>query len=234
MKKVLFTLATRGWQPEITELTFPLLKLYARKMGAEFHVIEERRFPDWPAAYEKLQIYELGRGNDYNVYIDADALVHPETPDITNLIGPDQVMHNAVDFAPIRWRYDDYFRRDGRNIGSCNWLTVAGRYCIDLWRPIDDMTPEQASANIFPTVEEQLTVKNSTNLIDDYAVARNIARFGLKFTTVVEEFKKLNIDGWFFWHQYTISPQEKLNGWIDREGKEQPGIKGILQQWRLL
>jgi len=186
MKKVLFTLATRGWQPEITELTFPLLKLYARKIGAEFVVIEDRKFPDWPAAYEKMQIYELGRGNDYNVYIDADALVHPETPDITNLIGFDQVMHNGCDFAPIRWRYDDYFRRDGRNIGSCNWLAVAGRYCLDLWRPIDDMTCKETAANIFPTVEEQLTVKDSVNLIDDYAVARNIARFGLKFTTVEE------------------------------------------------
>ena len=166
------------------------------------------------------------RGDDWSIYLDADTLVHPDTPDWTNYIPLDTVAHNGADFAGLRWRYDDYFRRDGRNIGSCNWNTTASSLCRDLWRPLDDLTPAQAVDAIFPTVAEaESGVIDPEHLVDDYVCSRNIARFGLKFTTLGEVQKRLGFEpekcGWYY-HEYTIPAAVKL----DR-------LRETLARWRL-
>lgn len=225
VKKTVFTLVVDNYAPQITEITFPLLKAYADKIGADFYVIKERRFPDWPPVYEKLQIYDLGQQmqNDWNIYIDADALIHPDLLDFTVVIPKDTVMHHGNDFAPVRWRYDRFFMRDGRHIGSGNWFTIGSDWCIELWKPLDDLTFDEAKENIFPTVEEdQSGCIIGSHLIDDYTLSRNIAKYGLKFTTVRKLMPQFGMpEGTpFFWHAYTIPTEAKviemqkvLKGW---------------------
>jgi hypothetical protein len=122
IKKTIFTLNVDDYDPDITAITYPLIKKYAHKIRADFHTITERKSPDRPPVYEKLQIYDLAREMDLDwaIYLDSDALVHPDMFDITEFIGKDTVCHNGSDMANNRWRYDNYFRRDGRHIGSCN------------------------------------------------------------------------------------------------------------------
>jgi hypothetical protein len=225
LKKTIFTLNVNGYAPEITELTYPLIKHYAAKVGADFHVIKERKWPQAAPVYEKLQIYELAQemGNDWNIFIDSDTLIHPDFPDMTNHLHKDTVAHNGRDLADIRWRYDRYFYRDGRNIGSCNWFAVASDWCIDLWHPLDDLTLEEAYANIFTTVQETNTVITPDHLIDDYTLSRNIAKYGLKFTTFKEILKGLAIDqNFWLWHQYTMPIEQKV-----------VEMKKVLKQWQL-
>lgn len=215
MKKTIFVLNVGNYAPEITSITYPYLRRYAEKIGASIHTINTRQFPGWDLDYEKLQIYDLipALGCDFVMYVDSDALVHPELPDLSALIPPDTVAHNGSDFAPIRWRYDDagYFQRDGRHIGSCNWLACAHRWCRDLWRPLDDLTPEQAYANISLTAAEARSGHcAATHLVSDYALSRNIARFGLKFTTLGDLWKQHGLTPDFFSHAYTISNAEKV------------------------
>ena len=63
MKKILWTLNIGGdYAPEITSITYPLLRLYARKIGADFRRDSERRFHEWPIEVEKLQIYDSREG----------------------------------------------------------------------------------------------------------------------------------------------------------------------------
>lgn len=239
MRKTIYLLNIGDYAPELTALTYPHIYNYADKIGADICKITERRFPDWDLDYEKLQIYELGeeRGDDWSIYIDSDALVHPELPDVTALIPRDTVAHNGADFAGIRWRYDKYFYRDGRNIGSCNWFATASSWCRDLWRPLDDMTFPDALANIRTTVQErnpelaareallqgrlnrqnpkweddaQYIVVPPEHLVSDYALSRNIARFGLKFTTLLDLQKQLGLnDANFFHHEYTVDLETK-------------------------
>lgn len=167
----------------------------------------------------KLQIHELAKehGNDWNIYIDSDALVNPEMYDVTEHLRKDTVCHNGRDMAGIRWRYDQYFRRDGRHIGSCNWFAIASDWCLDLWRPLDDLTPEEAIGNINITIAERNSGNCETaHLISDYTLSRNIARFGLKIQTVMDLCGQL---GWrgpgglpvspFLFHKYTISNEQK-------------------------
>ncbi len=210
-RKTVWTLNIDDYAPEITELTRPLLERYADKIGADVKVITERCFPDWPVVYEKLQLNQLGRDSDWNIYFDADALVHPDFFDVTEILPRDTVLHNGRDVAGNRWRYDQYFRRDGRHIGSCNWFTVASNWCLDLWEPLYDLTLEEAVANITPTnTETRSGVIDPSHLIDDYTLSRNIARFGLKFTTLPNLQAEIGDAGEYLWHIYTSSVEDKV------------------------
>jgi hypothetical protein len=213
MKKVLFTLNVDGYAPEITEHTFPLLKQYAHKIGAEFFEITERKSPEFPPVYEKLQIYDLGKGNDWNIYIDADTLMRPDFPDVTAFYPKDTVLFHGKDFASTRWRMDGYFLRDGRQIGACNWFAVASDWCLDLWKPLDVPFIE-AVENIFPTPCELNTVVSRDHLIDDYVLSQNIARFGLKHATIENHMSKYGLrSADYLWHDYLIGIDEKVQ-WI--------------------
>lgn len=210
MRKTLYTLNIGNYAPHITQLTYPLFRRYAEKIGAEFVEITERKFPAWPVVYEKLQIYELGRDNDWNIYVDADAVIHPDMFDPTDHIQKDTVMHNGRDMAGNRWRYDRFFRRDGRHIGSCNWFTIASDWCIDLWRPLE-ITLHEALKNIYPVRGEVLTgLIEPGHLIDDYTLSRNIAQFGFKFDTVLEMQARMNDKGNYLFHLYNLPEGVKL------------------------
>jgi hypothetical protein len=213
MKKTIYTLNVNDYSPEITELTYPLLKRYAEKIGASFFVITERKYPDYAPVYEKLQIYDLQRirDDDWSIFIDSDALVHPDLFDPTEFIGKDTILHNGIDMANNRWRYDRFFRRDGRHIGSCNWFTIGSDWCRELWRPLDDLTYNDALSCIYPIQLELNTVITKDHLIDDYILSRNIAKFGLHVKTLIQLQLDLNDSGNYLWHQYTISIEDKVS-----------------------
>lgn len=225
MKKTVFTLnIDNAYAPNITELTYPLLRAYAAKIDADFHVITKRRWPNTPPTYEKLQIYHLAQEmkNDWNIYIDSDALVHPDMFDVTSHLSKSIVLHNGIDMASVRWRYDDYFRRDGRNIGSCNWFTAASDWCLDLWHPLVGETIPSVVKNIFPIADEVRAGITAEHLVDDYLLSRNIARYGLKLRTVVDICQELRLAAGspFLWHIYRVPQEVKvtemkkvLNGW---------------------
>ena len=226
-KKAIFTLNIDNYAPQITEITYPLLKAYAEKIGAEFVIIDERKFPEWPVVYEKFQIYELAQemGNAWNMYLDSDALVHPDLMDFTVFLPKDTVAHHGQDFAPIRWKYDRFFQRDGRHIGSGNWCTIASDWCIELWKPLDDLTREEAVARISPTVDERVSgVIPADHLIDDFTCSRNIAKYGLKFMSLRDLVKPFGWNGGvpYFWHQYLTSIESKCES-----------MKRQLKQWRI-
>lgn len=232
-----------GYQPRISHLTFPLIANYARKIRASIVTINTRKFPQFPITYEKLQIHELAKREvvaqiahageapfgfhletvtvppaEWNFYLDLDALVSPEFFDVTEMVPRDHICHNGRDMANMRWRYDQYFKRHGGHWGSCNWCTIGSDWMLDVWRPLEDLTPEQALANINITIQEHNSGECKTeHLIDDYTLSRNIARFGLKGTTLIEICGNLGFKGPdgrghnpFLWHIYTEPEHEKL------------------------
>jgi hypothetical protein len=242
LRKSLYLLNIDNYAPEVTAITYPLIHHYAKKIGAEVVMIEERRYPGWPVTYEKMQIHRLAqeRGGDWHIYLDSDALVHPETPDWTNFIPRDTVLHNGYDMANIRWRYDYPFWRDGRNIGSCNWNTTASSWCLDLWRPLEDITMEEALDNIYPTMDELNcgAMIRRDHLIDDYVLSRNIARYGLKLQTIMALEKSLGFnDSYFYWHAYTVpthdfEARDEKGDVVKKEGKVSQ-MKAVIKKWQV-
>ena len=212
IRKTVYTLNLNNYAPEITALTYPYIQKWCDKIGAEFHMIAFERFPGWPVTYQKLAIRDLAqrRHDDWSIFVDSDTLIHPDFFDPTNHIGKDTVLHNGQDPAMIRWRYDEYFLRDGRHIGSCNWFAAASDWCRDLWTPLE-ITLEQALANICPVQGERNSgLVEPEHLIDDYTLSRNIAKFGLKFTTVQEICGRFGFANGYLNHWYQISNEEKL------------------------
>jgi hypothetical protein len=226
LKKALWVLNVDNYAPRIREITYPLLQAYAKKIGAEFFEITKRKYKEWPVVCEKMQIYSLAReaGAEWNIYFDADAMVHPETPDWTVYIPKDTVAQNANDFSNIRHRYDEYFLRDGRNIGTCGWCTIASEWCLDLWHPCEDLTPAEVVERCRLTVNETNSgTMNVGHLADDYIMSRNVARYGLKYVRLRDVGEKLFPAGFeFFWHAYTITEDEKVQQ-----------MKETLDRWKL-
>ncbi len=220
MKKTLFTLNI-NYPKEITDITYYFLTTYAKKIGADFQIIDTRKFPAFPIVYEKFQVYESGKNNDWNIFIDSDAMVHPDTFDVTELLPRDTVMTCGQDFAPGRFTYDRFFRRDGRHIGGGNWFTVASDLCIDLWKPLDDMDLFEAVKNIHPTIKERNSGIVPEHLIDDYVISRNIAKYGLKFKTFYQMLKENGNPGEFLFHEYLYTTEEKI-----------ANLKKVLELWR--
>ena len=213
MKKTIYTLNIGGYNTRITDITYPFIRYYANKIGADFHIITEKKFPGWPPVYEKLQIYELAQkhGNDWNIFVDSDCLIHPETIDWTEHIPKDTVAQNGSDFANIRWKYDRFFRRDGRHIGTCNWFSVFSDWCIEMMKPCDDMSLDEILTCVSPTTEEYNFGMVLGHFVDDYVISRNIAKYGIKYTTFKKILKDLTMENAeFFFHLYTVSENEKV------------------------
>lgn len=226
LKKTLFTLnIDQAYDKRLTDITYPFLKAYAHKIGADFYEITTRKFPEYPITYEKCQIYELGQEmkNDWNIFFDCDAFIHPDFPDITTFINKDTVVHNGVDLANIRWKYDRFFMRDGRHIGSPSWCCIASDWCIELFKPVDDMTLEEIEQQIFPVVTELKGGITPLRLIEDYIFSRNIAKYGLKFRTIDTIIKEHIPSGAnFLWHLYNIPVEKKY-----------VLLQEILKQWEI-
>ena len=82
MKKILVTLDI-NYPKEITDLTFPCMEQYAKNIGAEFLILKERKFPHLPITQEKFQLYDID--SDYIIFLDADALINPNSFDFSTL-----------------------------------------------------------------------------------------------------------------------------------------------------
>lgn len=210
MSKAVFTLNVGNYRPDIRAMTYPLMQHWAHKIGAEFHEITERKYPDWPPVYEKLQIRELARdgGFEWIIYLDADTLVYPDTPDWTALLPKDTVACYGFDWAPVRSAMDEYFLRNGRMIGWAGWHSIASHWCLDLWTPLE-MTPEEAFKRLHPTVRESQRGMPASHLIDDYCLSRNVARFGLKAVSLLGLMKNYSQEATWYWHRYDIPEAQK-------------------------
>ncbi|MCX6701736.1 MAG: hypothetical protein NTX96_00885 [Candidatus Zambryskibacteria bacterium] len=210
MKKTIFTLNFDNYAPEITAITYPFIERYAKKIGAEFKIITKRVFPEYPLTYEKFQIYELGADNDWNYYIDSDCLVHPDFFDITEVLPEDTVLSFNADFAGGRFHYDEYFKRDGRNIGGNNFFTVASYLTREIWEPLKDITLEEALKNIKIIENDKLGWRSDGWEIDDYVISRNIAKYGFKFKTFISLLNEIGRLGEEYIYHEVIPREDKI------------------------
>jgi hypothetical protein len=189
-KKLVTVLCTDDWQPEMRALTFPLFKYFARKIGADFHVIRTRAFPTYPLCYERFQIYNLSQNYDWIYQFDADVLLHPDMPDISPLVSKDTVVVSQPGLASQSYHSDEYFLRDGRNLCVGIFFTLTSNWTRDFWNPPLDLTPQEAMSRCTPKVfewrERQLF---HDHVVIDYLISRNVARFGIKVKPLQKVFE---------------------------------------------
>lgn len=83
-KKAVMTLALADLYKEYGKLTFPLIRSYAEKCGADFKLFTENEGGFLQPAWNKLYFVEelFDQGYDSIMHIDSDMLVRPDTPDL--------------------------------------------------------------------------------------------------------------------------------------------------------
>lgn len=168
MNKTLYTLCVNDYVPDLCELTLPNHKAYADKIGADFVVINERKYPEWHPTYEKVQIWELGVDSDWNIHVDADILIHPSMPDVTENYPINQIRWYSIYDASRYFACDRHFARDQRKLGICSSFLAVPSLCHELWEPFTC------------SYEEALKGINKPHGIDDYCFSRNFAKYGMQ------------------------------------------------------
>lgn len=236
MKKALVTLDI-NYNKDITNLTYPYMRKYAEKIGADFVIMNERKFPHLSPNMEKFQLYEISSNYDWTIFIDADALIHPNCPDVTEIYKKDCVIFNRYDYYPFRFKHNNYVRRDGRNIGATTWICIFSDWTRHAWKPHEN--PEQFLDQINPMDLEKNFGYEPKHILDDYLVSRNIAKYGIKVETFHQLVPKDGMNNYWFRHDFCITEEDKINlltMWIDKiengSYRQEQGIDEQLWGWK--
>jgi hypothetical protein len=173
MKRAIFTVCVDDYFPELCKLTLPTIEAYARRIGADFHLIRERRNQGFPPTYEKTQIHDLGRGYDVCILIDADIAVSRRLPDISQLSGPRSVGVWMTFPAQKLFGGDPLFSENPGQRAISSQILVVPKACHELWKPLD-MSPEEAARRC-----------NRFFIVDEYCFSRNMALHGFRHSGVI-------------------------------------------------
>lgn len=213
MLKIIHILNINNFFPEMFALTMPLIRQYAEKIHADLNIITQRKFPEWPVTYEKTQIHELGKDADYNILFDADLIINPVSPDVTEIVPFYAVGLQGIYEADQMFTVNDYFVRDMRKIGVCGNFMVTTRYTHDFWTPLE-MSLEQAKTNL-----------GRHWILDEFTFSRNIARYGLKVVRLDEKEE-------YFYHIGTQPYYLQSGEWIEETDEEKLAkAKSIINKW---
>lgn len=210
MKKLLVTLDI-NYTKQITDITYPYMQSYANKIDADFKIITERKFPNQPVNIEKFQLYELGKDYDWTIFIDSDAIIHPNCPDVTEVYNKDVVIFYGYDLYPLRFKPNNYTRRDKRNIGACTWFTTFSDWTRHLWKPYEN--PREYINQIDLLWLEKNFGYEPEHILDDYLVSRNISKYGLNVKTIsfdmFDDHPNITFSP-FLMHEFCISLEQKI------------------------
>ena len=136
--KCIHVLATLDYAPDLCAVTLPRIEAYAKRIGADFNRITERRFPEFPINYERMQIYEYGKGYDWNVNVDADMLIGDSLVDVTTRIPPEKVgtamIFKLSEAFPIIG--NPVFEKAADDIGIVDMFNVTTKLTHEFWRPL--------------------------------------------------------------------------------------------------
>lgn len=179
MKKCLHVVYINNYFPELWELTYPTIKAYAERIGADLNVITERSFHTMHVNYEKFNVYYDGVNYDANFLVDADVLIHDQFPDFTLIVPNHKVAFNDNYHASSKFKIEDsiYFQRDGRDVGIASNAVITYKSTHDLWEPL------YGKYNI--ELDDVLKVREGD--IDEFTLSLNLAKYGLKYCGITPE-----------------------------------------------
>lgn len=203
MKKLLVTLDIGDYDREITNITFPYMKQYAKNIGADFHVITQRKFPDFPLMLEEFQMYEFSNSYDWIIFLDADCLINPNGKDLTKLVDDDVVLiakhnsprhhffsnniegkYNLQYYAPF------FFLVFHKNSRDCV-KPYDNPYDYYSHINLDSSHPEMMSYMKIRTHLSEKEIKDT--LIDEFLLTLNLHKYNIKTASLQEDFPHIDI-----------------------------------------
>ena len=202
MKKLLVTLNINDYDKDITEITFPYMREYAKNIDADFYIITERKFSNFSITLEKFQIYEISEKYDRIIFLDADCIINPKTKDLTTLIDRDRILVSS--FNPP----DHHFYH--KNINGEHTLkyyvpfhflvfSKETRNCV---KPYSDIANYYDYINLnssHPEMKKYMSLrthisdeKNKEILLDEFFLSLNIHKHCIKCASLKEDYPELN------------------------------------------
>lgn len=177
MNKLVHVVYINDYFPELWKLTYPTIKAYADRIGADLNVITTRQFPQFHINYEKMQVWEDGEAYEWNFLVDADILIHKDFPDFSTIVPSHHVGFNDNYHASSKFDIEKYpeFIRDGRDVGIASNAVITHWTTHDLFKP--EVTPWE--------MENVCKVRQGD--IDEFNLSFNLARYGLKYTGITWE-----------------------------------------------
>lgn len=133
MKKIELFVVDIDYPKEISSLTLPAIEQYANYIGAKFTRITERRFPKYPITYEKMQVYDLGKDNDWNLLLDCDMLIKEGMYNVIPLVPEGNYVGAWHCFSP-----KNLYNGRGIDVGIASNFLVVKKKCHDLFKPLDN------------------------------------------------------------------------------------------------
>lgn len=108
-----------GKEYGLGKLTHPLLADYAKKIGADFIVIDQEKLKLGYLHYEKYQIYDLLERYERIIYLDTDVIVTPECPNLFDIVPPEQF--GAFLVSNHSYFHDGAIKDIQCELGNINW-----------------------------------------------------------------------------------------------------------------
>lgn len=203
MKKLLVTLNIDDYDKEITELTFPYMKEYAKNIDADFHIITERKFSDFPLMLEEFQMYEFSKTYDWIIFLDADCLINPKGVDLTSLVEEDRVLIAKYNSPTHHFHPDNIEEKYNLQYYAPFFFLVFHKNSRECVKPylnpydyydyinLDSSHPEMENYMNIRTNLTENEVKDT--LIDEFLLTLNLHRYNIKTASLQEDFPELNI-----------------------------------------
>jgi hypothetical protein len=182
MKSCVWVLRIGDYRPDLCKYTIPNIKAYAERIGAEYREITERKFPDFPIDYEKMQMWELAKDYDWNILVDADILISSKFPNIID---------HAKEDPKTVYSYEQFdmtkvFKADPVLMSRPTSLTVDGKPAVVSTSGNFIVTSKHTHSIYRPLGLSFDDMKSRTSiewLVGEYNYAYNIATHGFNIKT---------------------------------------------------
>jgi hypothetical protein len=203
MKKLLVTLNIGDYDRDITSLTFPYMKQYAKNIGADFHIIIERKFPDLDINLEKFQLYDICLDYDWIIFLDADCLINPKGTNLTKLVENDRIIISSYNNPKHHFYPKNIEGQYNLNYYAPFFFLVFHKNSKKCVKPYENPLGYCKYINIKSKNEEFLEYLSSKNMdknlissswfLDEFLFTLNLNRYNIKTASLQEDFPELNI-----------------------------------------
>lgn len=203
MKKLLVTLNIGDYDKEITEFTFPYMEEYAKNIGADFHIITERKFPDFDINLEKFQLYDICLDYDWTIFLDADCLINSKGTDLTKLVENDRIIISSYNNPEHHFHAKNIEGQYNLNYYAPFFFLVFhknSRDCVKLYQnPLDyyQYINFKSENKEFVKYFEDKNLPEIKKLdgifLDEFLLTLNLHRYNIKTSSLQEDFPELSI-----------------------------------------
>lgn len=203
MKKLLVTLNIAVYDRDITSLTFPHMKEYAKNIGADFYIIAERKFPDLNVNLEKFQLYDICLNYDSIIFLDADCLINPKGIDLTKLVENNRVIISSYNSPTHHFHSKNIEKKYNLKYYAPFFFLVFhknSRNCVkpyknplDYYQYINFKSENKEFVKYFEDKNLPEIKKLDGIFLDEFLLTLNLHRYNIKTASLQEDFPELNI-----------------------------------------